>query len=158
MTSTSHTLVGAAIACAVPNTFIAAPLVIASHFLMDLIPHWDFGTNWRNRPKHLTGIISISDTIIGFTVAYFLFGGKAPFLHLTLNMFLSVLPDWLETPWYIFFAQQKKFEPGPQAGILEKLSFSVYKYESLLHTKAQYPFGLYTQIATVLFFLVLLSF
>lgn len=158
MTSTAHTLVGAAIVSVVPNPFIAAPLVLASHFLMDLIPHWDFGTNWRSRPKYVTGLISISDTIIGFTLAYFLFWGKAPFLHLFMGMFLAVLPDWLETPWYILFAHQKKFEPDTKANILEKLTFSIYKYESKLHTKAQYPFGLYTQIATVLFFLILLRF
>jgi len=26
----------------------------------------------------------------------------------------SLIPDWLETPWYIFFAHQKKQEPAKE--------------------------------------------
>lgn len=156
MTSVAHALVGASIAARVSDPALAGGLILGSHFLMDMIPHWDFGTNWRKRSKFSTGAIAITDTIIAFTLAYLLFSGKVSFIPLTLAVILSVLPDWLETPWYIFFARQDKQAPGKNASIFENLAFNVYKVENMFHTKAQYPFGLITQMFTVAFFLLLL--
>ncbi len=157
MTSVSHALVGASIAATVPDPLLAGGLILASHFLMDMIPHWDFGTNWRKRSKISTGVIAVSDTVLGFTLAYLLFGGKVSFIPLTLAVSLSVLPDWLETPWYIFYARQDKQAPGKNASLFERLAFSVYRIENMFHTKAQYPFGLLTQVFTVAFFVLLLG-
>jgi hypothetical protein len=97
------------------------------------------------------------DTIVGFTVAYFVFGGKVALPTLLLAVSLGNLPDWLEAPYYIFFAKQDKKAPIPQASFWEKLTYRIYKMENVFHTKAQFPFGLITQVATVTFFLLLLS-
>ena len=158
MTATAHAVVAGAIAA----KFIGFPaeamvLALSSHYVMDCIPHWDFGTNWRQRSKKMTGALAIFDTLLGFTVAYFLYGGKAEFLPLTVIIIASLLPDWLETPWDIFFASQKKHEPAPRASVWERLVFQLYKLQNAFHTKAQFPFGLATQIATVAFFLILLK-
>ena len=83
MTSTAHTLVGGAIAAAIPNPYIALPLILASHFLMDCIPHWDMGTNWRSRSKKETGALAIIETLMGITIAYFLYQGKVETTFLT---------------------------------------------------------------------------
>lgn len=157
MTSVAHAMVGASIAANVPDPLIAGGLILSSHFLMDMIPHWDFGTNWRKRSKFSTGAIAIADTLIAFTLAYLLFLGKVPFVPLTLAVVLSVLPDWLETPWYIFFARQDKQSPSKNASIFEHLAFNVYRIENMFHSKAQYPFGLLTQVFTVAFFVLLLG-
>lgn len=157
MTATAHALVAGFIASKIPDPVLATTLSFSSHFVMDAIPHWDIGTNWRTRAKSVTGILAVCDTVIGITVTYFVFYGKVPFLVLTLAMIASLLPDWLETPWYIFFAHPKKHAPSDNAGFLEKFAYKIYKTENLFHTKAQFPFGLLTQIATVLFFLVLLK-
>ena len=156
MTATAHALVSAAIAASVPNPALSLPLAFASHFVMDVIPHWDFGTNWRSRSKAATGAIAIFDTIIGFTLAYFLFAGKVSTPILFLAMSLGNLPDWLEAPYYIFFASQKKDYQKNAASILETLTYRIYRIENLFHTKATFPFGLITQIFTVGFFLLLL--
>lgn len=158
MTATAHAIVAGAIAA----KFIGYPaeamvLALSSHYIMDCVPHWDFGTNWRQRPKKMTGALAIFDTLLGFTVAYFLYGGKTEFLPLAMIVSSSLLPDWFETPWYIFFASQKKHEPEPRASIWERLSYVIYKIPNAFHTKAQFPFGLATQIATVAFFLILLK-
>jgi len=38
---TPHALVGAAIAARIPNPIISIPLAFASHFLLDMTPHWN---------------------------------------------------------------------------------------------------------------------
>lgn len=157
MTATAHALVAGAIAAKFTDPVTAVTLAIGSHYLMDSIPHWDFGTNWRVRSKKTTGALAIADTLLAITVAYFLYAGKVEIGLLALVVGASLLPDWLETPWYIFFAHRKKREPGHHASLAERLAYRVYKLPNAFHTKAQFPFGLITQIVTVAFFLVLLT-
>lgn len=156
MTATAHALVSAAIYRAIPNPAIAIPLAFASHFIMDAIPHWDFGTEWRSRSKMSTGGLAIAETVLGITVAYFLFQGKGNNLQLLATIAAGELPDWMEAPWYIFFASHQKQRPGPHAGFWEKLTYRIYRIENVFHTKAGYPFGVITQVLTVAFLLTLL--
>lgn len=156
MTATAHALVSAAIAAAIPNPALSLPLAFTSHFIMDVIPHWDFGTNWRDRSKSQTGMIAIIDTLIGFTVAYFLFAGKVSTPILLAAVTLGNLPDWMEAPYYIFFAKHKKDYSQETAGFWETVTYRIYKMENIFHTKAQFPFGVITQLATVAFFFLLL--
>lgn len=157
MTATAHALVAGAIASQVSDPVLAVLLSFASHFIMDAVPHWDMGTNWRKRTKFTTGLLALADTIVGITVTYFLFSGKVALLPLASCILAAELPDWLETPWYIWFAHQDKHEPELKAGFLEKLTYKIYRLENVFHTKAQFPFGAFTQIATVAFFLALLK-
>lgn len=156
MTATAHALVAGAILQASGDAASASLISIASHYIMDSVPHWDFGTNWRLRPKTTTGTLAIVDTVVGFTLAYMLFAGKNGVVPVTMVTAASLLPDWLETPWYIFFAHQKKHAPAAHAGILEHLAFRLYKIPNAFHAKAPFPLGLITQIATVAFFWILL--
>lgn len=157
MVAIVHALVGASIAHAVPDPTIGATLSLTSHFIMDSIPHWDFGTHWRKRPKSMTGILSIADTVIGITLAYLLFGGKVSTPYLLTAIFLSLVPDWMETPWYIFFAHAKKHKPARHAGFFEKTAFRIYRLENRFHSKMEFPLGLITQVITLAFFLLLLK-
>lgn len=157
MTATAHALVSGAIAARFSDPVTASLLALASHYVMDSIPHWDFGTNWRSRPKKLTGILAIAETTAGFALSYVFFGQHLPFWLWMTTVVAGVLPDWLETPWYIFFAHAKKHEPGHTAGFLEKVSYAFYKLPNVFHSKAQFPLGVVTQIATVVFFLVILQ-
>lgn len=157
MTETAHALVAGAIASKFPNPIVAVPLAFTSHFIMDSVPHWDIGTNWRTRTKSLTGVLAIAETLIGITVTYFFFGGKVPGLTLGLTVAASLLPDWAETPWYIFFARKDKHVPAKGAGFWEKLTFSIYRWENFFHRKEKSPFwGILTQVAAVAFFVLIL--
>lgn len=157
MTATAHAIVAGAIASRFGDPVTAGTLALLSHYVMDSVPHWDIGTNWRGRRKAMTGTLAIVDTVIAITVAYFLFGGNASPATLTIAIVASLFPDWIETPWYILFARPKKHEPGKNAGLLEKLCFAVYKTPNMFHAKAQFPLGVLTQVATVLFFLKILQ-
>lgn len=152
-----HALVGASIASKVADPVTGSALALTSHFIMDCIPHWDFGTHWRKRPKYMTGVVASADTIIGITLAYLLFAGKVSTPYLLFAIILSLLPDWMETPWYIFFAAPKKQKPGAKAGFFEKLTFRIYKIENAFHSKAEFPLGVITQVVTLAFFLLLLK-
>jgi hypothetical protein len=156
MTATAHALVSAAIARAVPNPYLAIPLAIASHFIMDTVPHWDIGADWRERSKTMTGALAIFETVLGITLTYFLFRGKVETPLLFSTMIAGELPDWLEAPWYIFFADKNKKGASNKAGFWERVSYRIYRRENIFHSKADLPFGLMTQIATVAFFLLLL--
>ncbi len=157
MTATAHALVSAAIYRAIPDLSLSMPLAVASHFIMDAVPHWDLGTAWRSRSKKETGMLAIAETVLGITVAYFLFSGKGSGIPILLTIAAGEFPDWIEAPWYIFFAKQNKHEPGPRAGFWEKCTYRIYRLENVFHAKTTYPFGLVTQIITVAFFLLLLS-
>ncbi len=41
MLETPHVALGVAIAVAVPNPLISIPLALASHFILDMTPHWN---------------------------------------------------------------------------------------------------------------------
>ena len=158
MTETAHALVAGAIAAKFPNPVIAVPLAFTSHFIMDAVPHWDIGTNWRLRAKNLTGTLAIAETLIGITVTYFFFAGKVPGLTLALSVAASLLPDWAETPWYLFFARKDKHGPSQNAGFWEKFTYAVYRTENFFHRKEQSMFlGILTQVGIVAFFLFLLQ-
>lgn len=157
MTATAHALVAGAIYRAIPNPMLSVPLACASHFIMDAVPHWDLGTAWRSRSKKMTGILAIAETVLGITVAYFLFHGKGSGIPLLATIVASEIPDWLEAPWYIFFAHQNKHAPGPHAGFWETLTYRIYRLENVFHAKAGFLFGVATQIVTVAFFLLLLN-
>lgn len=157
MTATAHALVAGAIASRFSDPLTASLLSLASHFIMDSIPHWDFGTNWRDRPKHKTGAFAVMETTLGIALSYYFFGARLPLGLWALSVFFALIPDWLETPWYIFFASQTKHGPGTNAGILERMAYGFYKLPNIFHSKAQLPLGLVTQVATVTFFLVALG-
>lgn len=156
MTATAHALVAGMIAQRFPQPVTASILSVASHYVMDSIPHWDFGTNWRMRPKAATGLLAIADTAVAFVVAGILFAPAVGAATTVIVVVSSLLPDWIETPWYIFFAHQKKHEPAPKAGFAERLAYLLYKLPNAFHAKARFPFGALTQVATVVFFGALL--
>jgi hypothetical protein len=157
MTSTAHALVAGAIISRVPDPTTAILLCFVSHFILDSIPHWDFGTNWRMRSKHATGALAIAETLFGITMSYLLFESGVPRITWALAVGASLLPDWLETPWYIFYAHPKKQKPDDHAGIVEKIFYAFYKIPNMFHSKAQLPLGILTQIGAVGFFLYLLK-
>jgi hypothetical protein len=157
MTATAHALVAGAIATQFPDPQTAATLAFLSHFVMDSIPHWDIGTNWRERPRSKTGALAIVETSVGIALAIAVFSSRAPMPALLAAIVFALLPDWLEVPYYVLFAKQNKKQPEKNAGFWEKLTYRVYKTENFFHAKAQFPLGVITQIVTVLFFFLLLA-
>lgn len=142
MTSVSHALIGAAIAAKIPDTNLAGTVAIATHLLCDAIPHWDLGTNWRVRPRYITGVLAILETLFAVFGTIVFFSSRVPYLnHLTIVVLLSLIPDWFEVPYYLTMPNS----PKP--------FYYIYRLQSMIHSKLQAPWGIFTQMVIVGVFL-----
>ncbi|MBI2018602.1 hypothetical protein HYS96_02740 [Candidatus Daviesbacteria bacterium] len=136
MTATAHAIVGGAIAAAVPDPSIGIPLAALSHPILDLIPHWDFGWGWKKKSKILLFAQTAADLSFGLVVTYFLFGRLVDNLYLTIAVFLSLIWDFLQAPYWLL---GWKFAP-----------FSTfYNVQRGMNGKIKLPWGILTQVATV---------
>lgn len=141
MTAISHTLIGAAIAARVPDPTIAATLAVVAHFACDAIPHWDLGTNWRLRPRVVTGTLAIIETLVALLGTFFLFYRFIPPQLLAITLIFSLIPDWLEVPYYLMLPRSPR------------LFYWIYKAQSVIHSKLEAPLGVATQVIVVGLFL-----
>jgi hypothetical protein len=112
---TPHTIVAAAIAAKSGNPYLAIPLAILSHFVLDKTPHWNphliaKDGSVKKIDKNSLKIIVIDSSaalIIGSAIALsFLPDIKKTLLVFTC-CFLAVLPDLIEAP-YIFLNYKKE--------------------------------------------------
>lgn len=105
MTATSHALIGTVIAAKISNPALAIPLAFASHFIADMIPHWDELLNKKTKTKNRLFFETVGDVILGFTLSFtvitFLFP-KTDLMYAFLIIIVAQLPDWLMAP-YLFF-------------------------------------------------------
>jgi hypothetical protein len=92
MTLTTHAIVGAALASAVPtHPVVAFSLGFCSHFLLDAIPHWDYQLNSmeENKENPMATDMKIgksfffdlckigADFLLGFVLVFLFFGSWA---------------------------------------------------------------------------------
>lgn len=142
MTLTAHSLVAAALLAKIPNPAIGLPLALASHFLLDKVPHWDLMTN-KNKTKSEIARDTAFDIIFGFagaTAIFWLKGGLDP-VYFFSGILLSQLPDLLEAP-YVF----------PQFS--NPISSGLYKIQHWVHdvlydSRVDAPWGIITQLIVV---------
>lgn len=121
MLSISHAVTGAFIAVKVGNPYLAIPLILASHYLEDAVPHWDAGTGMSSGKK--TRLQAIKHGIIDliFAAVIVLVYYPSTLSHLSpmtydltslapiWGAFFGLLPDFLESPrnflkyepWYL---------------------------------------------------------
>lgn len=136
MTATAHALIGASIAAKVTNPLLGIPLAIISHFIADMIPHWDAGTNHKKKTKLRLGIESTFDVLLGFALVILLFRNTVEPIYLFSMVIAAQLPDWLKTPSDLFGLHVPPFS------WLDWLSHRT-------QWRMQLPWGLVTQIAVV---------
>lgn len=144
MTATAHALVGGAIASTIPDPLLGITLAALSHPLLDMIPHWDEGLGWRNKNKIRLFAECSFDLSLGIILTFMLFGTGIDRIYLMLCILASVSWDILEAPYLIL---NWKFFP-----------FNIfYKMQSKIQGRAKAPFGILTQVATVLVIIVVLQ-
>ncbi len=144
MTATAHALVGGAIAASIPDPVIGITLALVSHPLLDMVPHWDFGWGWRKKTKLKLFIQGSLDLILGTILAYLLFGRNINFWYFLSSVFASELWDLLEIPYWFF---NWKFPPFGW----------IYKMQSSIQGKAKLPWGILTQVASVMALVLILQ-
>ncbi len=144
MTATAHALIGGAIAASTPqNPALGITLAAASHPILDMIPHWDFGAGWKKKNKLLLFFQAAFDLIFGIAVTFLFFGKSVGSLYLIMAIFMSLSWDFLQAPYWLL---GWKFPP-----------FSTfYNVSHQINSKAKLPWGILTQAATVTGLLILL--
>lgn len=146
MLETPHVVVGAAIATKVGNPALAIPLAFASHFVLDMVPHWNPHTYTETmklgRPSNQTLAITITDLLVSAGTGIYLASAQLPNTYMTILIlaccFASVLPDVSKYPFFLFKRARKGF----------------YKkwvdYERSLQANAAFFWGVTTQVLTIL--------
>lgn len=110
MLETPHVAVAAAIATKIPNPYIAIPLALASHFVLDRIPHWNphFYTEMKKhgKPTKDSTMIAVADSFMALGLGLIVAGRALPnttqFLIIVIACFASVAPDQIKAPFFFF--------------------------------------------------------
>lgn len=136
MTATAHALIGASIASKVINPAIGIPLAIISHFAADLVPHWDAGTNHKQKSLMRLKLEAAADVLVGFALVFLIFRNSVEPVYLYSMVIAAQLPDWLEAPSWMF---------GYKIPPFSWLDWLGHKLQS----RMQLPWGLVTQVVVV---------
>lgn len=156
MMATTHGIVGTIIMQSVPNPFVAGALIIASHYLLDIIPHWDFGTDLTKRSKKTTGVLAITDTAIAFLIPILIFSNTLSLPLIFLAVSLANIPDWIMVPYFPLLASKEKTKRIRESRF-EKLYESFLEWQNTyFHRTTTLIHGISTQIGIILFFFFLL--
>ena len=100
MTITPHALAGAAIGSKIHSYWLVAVLALASHYILDMIPHKEYDTGDLDRRVFGKGmIIDLGKIALDFSVAlvlgFFLTKDRADMGYVFAGMFFGILPDIL---------------------------------------------------------------
>jgi len=114
MLSIAHGPTGSFIASKIPNPLISIPLILASHYLEDRIPHWDVGQGLTKKKKSKKAAFFeelFFDFPLSLVLVYFLFQFGKPFdYHVWMGWFFGLLPDFLEFPHLFLGAKVSPFK------------------------------------------------
>ena len=145
MLETPHVIVGAAIASNIPNPYIALPLALASHFVLERVPHWNphLNTEFEKNGKvtRQSTAIVIADVILAISFGTFIASLKLPdinhFLTIMFACLFSVLPDVVEGPYFFL-------------GLKSEAIKRWIKFQKSIQVDTKPFWGLFTQVATIL--------
>lgn len=139
MTATAHALVGGAIAASTQNPALGITASFISHPLLDLVPHWDFGANWKKKTKIKLFIEASADLLLGIALTYLIFGSKVQLWYLAAAVFVAEIWDLAETPYWILGWKIPPFK-------------WIYGIQSKMQNKAGIPWGIVTQVVVIALF------
>lgn len=145
MLETPHVVIGIAIASKIPNPLISIPLAFASHFVLELVPHWNphlntevkkHGSLTKNTVNIIMADVAVS-IALGSFFAYQAMPNTIQALNILACSFSAVLPDVVEGPYFLF---------GVKSKIIEKW----IKIQKAIQNDTNIYFGLLTQGVTIL--------
>ena len=109
MILSTHAVVGAAIATLLPrDPVLVFAAGVASHFVIDAIPHWDYPLRGISVGRSQVGAIRVNSALLrdaclvaldacaGLAMAIWLFAHSAPIWIIAIAAFAAMLPDPLQ--------------------------------------------------------------
>lgn len=104
-----HTVVGAAIAVKIGNPALALPLALASHFLLDPVPHWNphLYTELKKNgvvsrgSKLFMAVDVLLSLAAGIFIAYKMLPDTTLAALAIIGGFVAVFPDLIKSPFYL---------------------------------------------------------
>lgn len=145
MLETPHVALGAAIAVAIPNPLVAVPLAFASHFILDITPHWNPHLNTEtkkygrltDKTMLIIGFDLACATVLTGIVSLQVLPNSSHFLTVILASTASILPDLIEGPYFLWGYQNKYIEKW-------------MKFQKRIQVDANVFWGNLTQILVIL--------
>lgn len=136
-----HTVVGAAIAAKIGNPALSLPIALASHFVLDLLPHWNphLNTELKNHGKitSRTTLFVATDVFLslagGLLIASTVLPDTNRFILVILGALMGILPDLIEAPYFFLGL---RWEP------IERL----IKFQKSIQNDARPFLGVLTQV------------
>lgn len=143
MLEAPHVLVGIAIAAKIPFPALSIPLALGSHFVLDMLPHWNphLNTEMKTLGKisNQTKTIIVVDFLIsGASIIIFsqMADNPAQMTNIVLCGLAGMVPDLIEAPYFFLHIKTK---------LLEKW----IRLQKAIQTDAGPVFGIITQIVVV---------
>ncbi len=93
MVLTPHILAGAVIGAEVKNIWVVLGLGLASHYLMDALPHWDYSVELNLKKIKDMAKIGL-DLLIGLTIVFVV--AEPLDWYLAAGIFFALLPDLIQ--------------------------------------------------------------
>lgn len=136
-----HTVVGAAIAAKIGNPALSLPLALASHFALDLLPHWNPHLNAEMKTHgHITRktmLFIATDVFLslagGLLIASTALPDRNQFAIIITGALMGVLPDLVEAPHFFL---------GTKWAPIQKL----LKFQKSIQNDAPPFLGILTQV------------
>lgn len=141
-----HTVIGGTISALIPNPFIGLPLSLISHFLADLVPHWNPHISQEMKQYHhllpqtkkLIIIDAFISLFVGLAIAFLFTSDFYRRIIIIGGCFLGVLPDFFESPYFFL-------------GIKNRYLEMLMKFQKKLQFNWPLPWGLVPQsVITIL--------
>ena len=141
MTVTNHMMTGALVALVVKQPSLAIPLALISHFVIDAVPHYGYGSlpaGQRDKQKHFLGK-QIADTYFAlglFWLVPFLLRNHQASIITSLCMLVAFIPDAVWSFQYVRAQRQG--------------SYQQWNWFTKFHKAIQWcerPWGIYVEIA-----------
>ena len=138
----SHTITGAIIGHKIGNPYLISAIALASHFILDMIPHWNYDVPGKFSTWKLLPILpDIIPSIIVYLV--FLFSFPDQWLYISLGVCFAILPDFTTLTRYI--------------PLLKKIFRPINKFHKKIQSEIEIPLlGLSTQIVYISFLIIIL--
>jgi hypothetical protein len=139
-----HAVVGVAIASQIPNPVLALPLAVGSHFILDMLPHWNphfytetqkFGKPTKKSTDFATVEIIIAGIAsLGLAMTQYPDFGRMLFFYAA--AICGMAPDLIKIPF--FFLKKRD-------GILKKYVL----LERSIQNDVPLPWGILTQVIII---------